>query len=103
MNLAYQCFKLALTANNDHAESYNNLGVLEMRLFTFFQHRESSERTLNESIVIFSYQIPMTNQTFTALQFPIITYLVNPVQSNSKYESGNDPFFTIFLKFCINH
>ena len=31
VNLAYQCFKLALTANNDHAESYNNLGVLEMR------------------------------------------------------------------------
>ena len=26
-----QCFKLSLTANNDHAESYNNLGVLEMR------------------------------------------------------------------------
>ena len=31
VNLAYQCFKLALTSNNDHAESYNNLGVLEMR------------------------------------------------------------------------
>merc|ERR550525_1816087 len=31
VNLAYQGFKLALTANNDHAESYNNLGVLEMR------------------------------------------------------------------------
>ena len=26
VNLAYQCFRLALTANNDHAESYNNLG-----------------------------------------------------------------------------
>ena len=31
VNLAYQCFKLALTANHDHAESYNNIGVLEMR------------------------------------------------------------------------
>ena len=31
MNLAYQCFRLALTSNNDHAEAYNNLGVLEMR------------------------------------------------------------------------
>ena len=29
--LAYQCFRLALVANNDHAEAYNNLGVLEMR------------------------------------------------------------------------
>ncbi|EDO48471.1 predicted protein [Nematostella vectensis] len=29
--LAYQCFRLALAANNDHSEAYNNLGVLEMR------------------------------------------------------------------------
>lgn len=29
--LAYQCFKLALTFNNDHAEAYNNLAVLELR------------------------------------------------------------------------
>ncbi|KAI8484739.1 PREDICTED: tetratricopeptide repeat protein 8-like [Branchiostoma belcheri] len=29
--LAYQCFKLALASNNDHAESYNNLGVLEWK------------------------------------------------------------------------
>lgn len=29
--LAYQCFRLALASNNDHAEAYNNLGVLEMR------------------------------------------------------------------------
>lgn len=28
--LAIQCFKLALVANNEHAESYNNLGVIEM-------------------------------------------------------------------------
>lgn len=27
--LASQCFKLALVANNSHAESYNNLGVIE--------------------------------------------------------------------------
>ena len=31
MNLAYQCFRLTLSCNNDHAEAYNNLGVLEMR------------------------------------------------------------------------
>ncbi|KAF2357594.1 Tetratricopeptide-like helical domain [Trinorchestia longiramus] len=29
INLAYQCFRLALVSNNDHAEAYNNLGVLE--------------------------------------------------------------------------
>lgn len=31
MSLAYQCFRLSLSSNNDHAEAYNNLGVLEMR------------------------------------------------------------------------
>ena len=30
-NMAYRCFKLAVTANNDHAEAYNNIGVLEWR------------------------------------------------------------------------
>ncbi|XP_014677351.1 PREDICTED: tetratricopeptide repeat protein 8-like [Priapulus caudatus] len=29
-SLAYQVLKLALASNNDHAEAYNNLGVLEM-------------------------------------------------------------------------
>ena len=29
--MAYRCFKVALSANNDHAEAYNNLGVLEWR------------------------------------------------------------------------
>lgn len=28
-SLATQCLRLALVANNDHAESYNNLGVIE--------------------------------------------------------------------------
>lgn len=31
LTLAYQCFKLALANNNDHAEAYNNLAVLEFR------------------------------------------------------------------------
>nr|XP_060476487.1 tetratricopeptide repeat protein 8 isoform X2 [Panthera onca] len=30
-NLAHQCFRLALVNNNNHAEAYNNLAVLEMR------------------------------------------------------------------------
>ncbi|KAM3855347.1 tetratricopeptide repeat protein 8 isoform 4-T4 [Vipera latastei] len=31
INLAHQCFKLTLANNNDHAEAYNNLAVLEMQ------------------------------------------------------------------------
>ena len=29
--MAYQCFRLSLSANNNHAESFNNIGVLEVR------------------------------------------------------------------------
>ena len=29
--LGQQCFRLTLASNNDHAEAYNNLGVLELR------------------------------------------------------------------------
>ena len=29
--MAYRCFKLAVTLNNDHAEAYNNIGVLEFK------------------------------------------------------------------------
>lgn len=47
LTLAYQCFKLTLAFNNDHAEAYNNLSVLELRKgrieqvragFQFFYH-----------------------------------------------------------------
>ena len=30
-SLAYQCFRLSLSADSNHAESFNNLGVLELR------------------------------------------------------------------------
>jgi len=30
-SLAYQCFRMALSVDNNHAEAYNNLGVLELR------------------------------------------------------------------------
>ncbi|CAF0851773.1 unnamed protein product [Adineta ricciae] len=36
INLAIQCFRLALVYNNDHAEAYNNLGLVELQ-------RENSE------------------------------------------------------------
>ena len=28
VNLAYQCYRLAIAAHADHAESYNNLGII---------------------------------------------------------------------------
>lgn len=31
MPLAVQCFRLALVYNNDHAEAYNNLGLVELQ------------------------------------------------------------------------
>ena len=31
MVMAYQCLRLAVSANNGHSESYNNLAVLELR------------------------------------------------------------------------
>lgn len=31
LGLAYQAFKIAVSFNPNHAESYNNLGVLELR------------------------------------------------------------------------
>ena len=40
MTLAYQCFKLSLAFNNDHAEAYNNLAVLEC-----LQDRKEVRRT----------------------------------------------------------
>jgi len=31
LNLAYQSFKISVSHNPNHAESFNNLGVLELR------------------------------------------------------------------------
>ena len=31
INFAIQCFRLALVYNNDHAEAYNNLGLVELQ------------------------------------------------------------------------
>uniref|UniRef100_A0A7S3N2F2 Tetratricopeptide repeat protein n=1 Tax=Strombidium inclinatum TaxID=197538 RepID=A0A7S3N2F2_9SPIT len=31
LQLAYQCFKITISSNPNHAESFNNLGVLELR------------------------------------------------------------------------
>ncbi|KAG2378736.1 hypothetical protein C9374_007884 [Naegleria lovaniensis] len=32
VGLAYQCFKIATSIDNEHSESFNNLGVLELRM-----------------------------------------------------------------------
>jgi len=31
LGLAYQAFKIAISVDPNHAESYNNIGVLELR------------------------------------------------------------------------
>ena len=31
VNLAYQCYRLAIAAHADHAESYNNLGKINLK------------------------------------------------------------------------
>ncbi|XP_029649151.1 tetratricopeptide repeat protein 8-like [Octopus sinensis] len=31
LDLAHQCFRMALSNNNDHAEAYNNFGVIELK------------------------------------------------------------------------
>jgi tetratricopeptide repeat protein 8 len=46
--LAIQCFRLALVYNNDHAEAYNNLGLVELQ-------RENNE-IVNERF-LFEYKI----------------------------------------------
>ncbi|XP_059160316.1 tetratricopeptide repeat protein 8-like isoform X1 [Physella acuta] len=48
MKLAFQCFRLALSHNNDHAEAYNNLGVLELRR----NHLDAARSFFQASFVI---------------------------------------------------
>ena len=54
-SLAYQCFRLSLVHNNDCAESYNNLGILEMAhnrndmAKAFFQSAQSLNPLIFES------------------------------------------------------
>ncbi len=41
IGLAYQTFKIAVSVNPSHAESYNNLGVLELKRGSFEQARSN--------------------------------------------------------------
>ena len=39
LGVAYQSFKIAVSCDSNHAESYNNLGVLELRKGSIDQSR----------------------------------------------------------------
>jgi len=81
MGLAYQCFRLALSTDNSHAEAFNNLGVLEQRrghpeqARAFFQAAASLSPYLHEpqyNMGILSYSVckcrfHSTRYTFLAL------------------------------------
>ena len=63
-NLAYQCFRLALVANNSHAEAFNNLGVLEMR-----RGRADTSRVFFQSAVNSGPHLFEPNTNLAALAF----------------------------------
>ena len=52
LGLAYQAFKIAISVDNNHAESFNNLGVLELRKGNVEQARSNFQQALqlNEGI-----------------------------------------------------
>lgn len=54
LRLAYQCLRIALVANNDHAEAYNNLGVLESKRGNVEEARSHFQTSL--SLVEFMYE-----------------------------------------------
>uniref|UniRef100_A0A8P4GN44 Tetratricopeptide repeat protein 8 n=1 Tax=Dicentrarchus labrax TaxID=13489 RepID=A0A8P4GN44_DICLA len=77
LTLAYQCFKLALAFNNDHAEAYNNLAVLELRKGrieqskAFLQTAESLAPHMYEphfNLSILSEKIGDLQSSYTAAQ-----------------------------------
>ena len=67
MNLAVQCFRLALVFNNDHAEAYNNLALVELQR----DHREmveEEEEKNNEKMFHrfeFSFSLSLGSSLFT--------------------------------------
>lgn len=61
--MAFQCLRLSLTANNDHAESFCNLAVLEMRKGNIDQ----VSSYLNDILISNYLQVPFS-QAKTLLQ-----------------------------------
>ncbi|RLN91567.1 hypothetical protein BBJ28_00007926 [Nothophytophthora sp. Chile5] len=54
LGLAYQAFKIAVSVDSNHAESYNNLGVLELRKGNLDQARANFQ--LSESLADFMFE-----------------------------------------------
>ncbi|KAJ8508601.1 hypothetical protein ON010_g18854 [Phytophthora cinnamomi] len=54
LGLAYQAFKIAVSVDSNHAESYNNLGVLELRKGNLDQARANFQ--LSETLADFMFE-----------------------------------------------
>ena len=53
LRLAYQCLRIALVANNDHAEAYNNLGVLESKRGNIEEARSHFQTSISLSVYMY--------------------------------------------------
>ena len=53
LGLAYQAFKIAISNNPNHAEAYNNLGVLELRKGNVEQARSNFTQSSRSSGFLF--------------------------------------------------
>ena len=84
--MAYQAFKLAISLDRTHAESYNNLGVLEMQKDNVEQARKNFQLAIKLSSYIFQ---PLYN-------FAILAYKVGDYQecfNKLKFSLGIFPDF----------
>ena len=59
--LAYQCLKIAISSDGNHAESFNNLGVLEMRKGNLGQAKSNFRQAAKLSLYLFE---PCFNAAF---------------------------------------
>ncbi|XP_033115930.1 tetratricopeptide repeat protein 8-like [Anneissia japonica] len=82
-NLGYQCYRLAVSSNNDHAEAYNNLGVLELRkgrmeqARAFFQSAQSLSPHMFEphfNFASLSDQVGDLQSSYTSAQRAVTAY-----------------------------
>jgi tetratricopeptide repeat protein 8 len=53
LGLAYQSFKISVSHNANHAESYNNLGVLELRKGNVDQAKSNFQQATRSSAFLF--------------------------------------------------
>ncbi|GMF64486.1 unnamed protein product [Phytophthora lilii] len=69
LGLAYQAFKIAVSVDSNHAESYNNLGVLELRKGNLDQARANFQ--LSESLADFMFE-PSYNRGESCVNLKIL-------------------------------